>query len=167
MAPSLRLLILTLAGLWVAGCTSTTSVYRDRANLLFAEAEIRARILQSAQTKYPEVSQAMRDAIRSGRATRAAKFTGTVKYGRPGPPMEKIWVTLVIDRGGAVISVDCTTDGEGTLKPAAEALIRSTTRTWRFTPATVDGQPVSILNIFPAYTDGLELYVSEARELQL
>lgn len=152
----------------LAGCEATSGArsYTAQANATFAESDVRSQILRPHRSKYAYALTPLIEARLRGQKTTTARFLGTANYGRPGPPFEKQWVIIVIDAAGNVASTECLPDGERPITPSCENLIKATTPQWRFTPATVDGQPVSSLNLFPAYTDGNKFYVAAAQELQ-
>lgn len=163
------LLGLALGG--AGGCSHperqrAADAYMKQANSSFAEDEERAAIFQAARAQHPEVSAIAQKAWRTQQTIVGAKFRGTAKYGRPSG-MTKIWVTLVIGQSGRVESARCVAAAPAaSLDASTEAFVLRTVQEWIFSPMTVDGAAVPSLNVFPAFTDGRELFVSEERELR-
>jgi hypothetical protein len=163
------LCVILLAG--VGGCAEVdrrrdAEAYQQRANEKFAEHDIRERVWREARSRHPEVRELWRRAMVGQNNIVGAKFLGSVKYYRP-TGWTKVWVTLLISREGRIDFAGCTPDDQAAgLNPAHEQLILAAVKQWTFSPATIDGEAVPALNVFPAFTNGTEFCVSEPRELQ-
>lgn len=140
--------------------------YQRKANETLAENDVRAAVLRQVRLRHRAILEIARQAMTQQKKIENAKFLGTVRYGQP-QDWPKVWVAAVIEANGRVASVECYPDRE-TAKPDpnGEKLIVDTVTQWIFSPMMIEGARVPSINVFPAFTDGVEIYVSDPKELQ-
>lgn len=174
---TLAVLIFIAGALAMSGCTSpaarereaATRRYEKQANVKFAEADVRIRLMQQVIMRFPEEVRRQREALYEGKKIVGPQFLGIANFGYPETPISpltKVWVVAIIDASGTIAHVECHGEGDAGVASSHRNLITTTVRGWKFRPMLIEGQPSSCVNIFPVQSDGVKFYVSSPKELE-
>jgi len=164
--PGLFLMVAWALGGCAASATRRAEAYQQLANERFADADVRERLAQRFAVKYPEFTDTIRAAMMAQKKIVGVKFLGAANFGypkEPPMPLEKLWVSILITRQGSASLSECLADGDRPAKPEQEILVRKTVAGWKFSPLTIDGEPVDSPNYFPVLTDGVKIYISSPK----